>query len=453
MALKALMLRKKLDEKRAALAVLNGLLEKYAVREKELEQSITEAQTEEEQKAVEEAVDAFDAEQKETTEKIAALEREITDMEQELSETEQKQRSAPVPSEDRKDVLMNREAFYGMDVQERTAFFADDGVKALLNNVRAAIKEKRAVNGADLTIPEIMLDLVRENISKYSKLYKHVHVVHVPGKARQNIMGSIPEAVWTEACATLNELDLSFYNVEVDGYKVGGYFAVCNATLEDSDVGLASILIDAIGQAIGYALDKAFVYGKGVKMPLGIVTRLAQTSKPGDYSETARPWKDLHETNMISIESAGGVDLYQKLVLAAGAADSDYSTGEMFWVMNSKTYNSLVAMSLSFNAAGAVVAAQTKTMPILGGAIEKLNFIPDGDIIGGYGNQYLAAERAGTSIAQSEHVRFIEDQTVFRGTARYDGMPVIPESFVAISINGEAPTVDMDFAPDTANDD
>ena len=90
-------------------------------------------------------------------------------------------------------------------------------------------------------------------------------------------------------------------------------------------------------------------------------------------------------------------------------------------------------------------------MPITGGAIEILPFIPDGDVIGGYGQRYLLAERAGTSLARSEHVRFIEDETVFKGTARYDGVPVIPEAFVAFNINGVAPTTSVEFAEDRAN--
>ena len=52
-------------------------------------------------------------------------------------------------------------------------------------------------------------------------------------------------------CANLNELDLSFYEAEVDGYKVGGFIPVCNANLEDSDLNLAAEIISAIGQAIG----------------------------------------------------------------------------------------------------------------------------------------------------------------------------------------------------------
>ena len=54
-------------------------------------------------------------------------------------------------------------------------------------------------------------------------------------------------------------------------------------------------------------------------------------------------------------------------------------------------------------------------------------------------------------LAQSTEYRFVEDQTVFKGTARYDGMPVIAEAFVAIGINGATPSATMSFAPDTAN--
>lgn len=54
-------------------------------------------------------------------------------------------------------------------------------------------------------------------------------------------------------------------------------------------------------------------------------------------------------------------------------------------------------------------------------------------------------------MAQSEHVRFIDDQTVFKATARYDGRPVFGEAFVAIGI-GAAPVMTATFAPDKANE-
>ena len=254
-------------------------------------------------------------------------------------------------------------------------------------------------------------------------------------------------------CANLNELDLSFYEAEVDGYKVGGFIPVCNANLEDSELDLAAEIISAIGQAIGLALDKAILYGTGTKMPQGIVNRLAQTSQPGNYPAKARPWVDLHTSNVKAISGdLTGTAFYKQLILDTGNAKGKYSRGEKVWVMNETTYTAIKAEMFSINAAGAVVSGIEGTLPVIGGIVEVLNFIPDNVIIGGYFDNYLLAERAGTRLGQSEHYRFLADQTVFKGTARYDGMPVIAEAFVAIGIKGTSVSADaVSFAEDTAN--
>ncbi len=456
--LKALMLRKKINDKKQELEALRQTETALKTRESELETDIQAAKTEEEKAAVESAVDDFEKEKSKNEKSISDLEAEITGMESELEEVEKKQETPPpaepTGGEERKEpiTMTARTKFFGMNRQERDAFFAREEVKTFLERVRTMGKEKRAVSGADLLIPTIVLDLIKENILNYSKLYQHVNVKGVPGKARQNVMGAIPEAVWTEMCASLNELDLSFTAVEVDGYKVGGYIAICNAVLEDSDIALASEIISAIGQAIGYALDKAILYGTGTKMPLGIVTRLCQTAQPSNYPTNARKWENLSASNVLAITGKTDAALLKELVIASGNAKGDYSHGELFWAMNEKTFTKLVANALTINAAGAIVTGQSGTMPVIGGTIEKLSFIPDDVIIGGYGDLYLLAERAGTTIAQSEHVRFLEDQTVFKGTARYDGMPVIAEGFVAIGISGVKPTAGaVTFTEDAAN--
>ena len=92
-------------------------------------------------------------------------------------------------------------------------------------------------------------------------------------------------------------------------------------------------------------------------------------------------------------------------------------------------------------------------MPVTGGDIVVLSddIIADGNIVGGFGDLYLLAERAQAEFNRSDEYRFIEDQVTFKGTARYDGMPIIPEGFVAIGI-GAAPQTSAVFAGDTAND-
>lgn len=467
MALKALMLRKKLNDAQKALEAARAKTEAFATREAELEQAISEASTEEEQQAVEAAVTEFEAEKAENENEIKTLSERVSALEKELSETEEKQNTPP-PADGQPEargkelpVMANlaitstraKKMFGNMSIEQRTAMFEREDVKQFMEQVRTCIKEKRALSNVGVLIPEVYLGLIRENIIEYSKLYKHVYVRPLRGEGRMTVMGTIPEAVWTEMCANLNELDLSFYEAEVDGYKVGGWVPVCNANLEDSEIDLAAEIITALGQAIGLALDKAILYGTGTKMPLGVVTRLAQTSAPDNAPATARPWVDLHTSNIKTISnSLTGVNLYKQLVLDSGAAKGKYSRGEKVWVMNETTYTALKAEMLSINAAGAVVTGVESSLPVVGGIVEVLNFLPDNVIIGGYFDLYLLAERAGTRIGQSEHYRFLADQTIFKGTARYDGLPVIAEAFVAIGIAGTTPAAsDVTFAQDTAN--
>ena len=128
-----------------------------------------------------------------------------------------------------------------------------------------------------------------------------------------------------------------------------------------------------------------------------------------------------------------------------------YASGEKTWAMNETTKTKLLAEAMTINAAGAIVTGIGNQMPVIGGTIEVLDFIPDNVIIAGYFELYLLAERAGQKFAQSEHVRFLQDQTVMKGTARYDGGPVIAEAFMAIGIGGTTPNATMTFASDTAN--
>lgn len=120
--------------------------------------------------------------------------------------------------------------------------------------------------------------------------------------------------------------------------------------------------------------------------------------------------------------------------------------------MNKKTHMKLMVQSMDKNLNAAIVAGISTEMPVTGGEIIELPFIPDDNIAFGYLDMYLLAERAGTSIGQSEHVRFIEEQTIFKGSARYDGLPVIAESFGIMSITADAPATQVNFAADKANE-
>lgn len=463
MALKAIMLRRSIDIKKAELESLRSKDADFKKREIELETAINEAKTQEEQETVSAEVDTYDAEKKAHDAQKKALEDEIQTKEQELSELEKNQEpELPSPETQQEaakrsetHTMQTRAKFFGMNIHERDAFFSNQEVKDFLQRARdmGSRTEQRSIENAELGIPTVVLELIRQNVGDYSKLIRYVSLKSVSGKSRQNVMGGIPEAVWTEACASLNEIDFSFAQCEVDGYKVGGIICICKSTLEDSDFNLATEIISALGTAIGIALDKAILYGTGKKMPTGIVKRLAETQKPESYPVTARPWKDLHTSNVVNLGDKHGLELFKAIVLAAGNAKGKYSRSGKFWAMNDTTNTKLKVEAMNTNSAGLLTTAVNGKMPVDGGDIIILSdeVIPDNNIVGGYGDLYLLAERSGSQFERSDEYRFAEDQVVFKGTSRYDGKPVIPEGFVAMAINAD-PQSSATFAGDKAND-
>lgn len=466
MALRALMLNKQLEGKRKELEELRAKDADFETREAELTAAIDEANTDEEKAAVEEMVEAFDTDKAAHEEAKTTLEGEIRDMEGELDEIvkEPAQRKTETRKEVRKMPLdinirslpMTRRAFDALPVEQRNSIVAQEDTKAFLSQLRSMRGQSRAITGAELTIPVVFLELISENMFRYSKLLNRVRVRYVNGQARQTIAGTVPEAVWTEMCGAINELNFVFNQITLDGYKVAGYVPVCNSLLDDNDINLSSWIVEMLSESIGLAMDKAILYGKGgaSKMPLGIVTRLAQTTQPSDYPANAPAWVDLHTSNVVQIGGEGvtGAEFWAELMAATGNTYTRYSRGEMFWAMNSKTYATLRSKVITFTATGDIAANVFGVLPIITGKVDILEFMPDGDIVGGYGDLYLLAVRSGMMIESSYEVQFLQDNTVFRAKQRADGQPIIPGAFVAININNSAVTTTMDFAADNAND-
>lgn len=469
--LKALMLRRSIDAKKAELAALEEKDAEFVTREAALEAAINEVEpgNQEQEAAVTAEIEKFENERTAHQGQKQALTEEVQHMENELEELE---RSAPKPQKNgpehgekvRGDMHMeniniralprNQRAFDALSGERRAAILAQEDTKTFLSQLRSMKGQSRAVTGGELTIPVVFLDLIAQNMYRYSKLLNRVRIRNVSGEARQTIAGTVPEAVWTEMCAAINELTFAFNQITLDGYKVAGFVPVCNSLLEDNDVNLSSWIVEMLSESIGLAMDKAILYGKGTGMPLGIVTRLAQQSAPANYPANAPAWEDLHASNIKQIggDSVTGAAFWAALVEATGNTFTRYSRGEQFWAMNSKTYAKLKSKLITFTATGDIVANIFGVLPIVNGDVDILEFMPDGDIVGGYGDLYLLAMRSGMTIESSREVQFIQDNTVYKAKQRADGQPIIPGAFVAININNVAVTTVMDFAADTAND-
>lgn len=150
MALKALMLRKRISDLRTSLNDLKNV--NFDVREAEIEKSIEEANTDEEKSAVEAAVEAFETEKADNESKKSELEREIGELENELEAIEN---SDPNQKEERKvEKKMNIRS-----TKEYTEAFAKYVKTGKDTEVRALLTEN--VSGGTVPVPEFIEARVR----------------------------------------------------------------------------------------------------------------------------------------------------------------------------------------------------------------------------------------------------------------------------------------------------
>lgn len=421
-------------------------------------------------------VDQLEKDRDETGEAIDKLEKEIEDIDAKLAELDDDtdpndpegtgttgSRSSGGPSNRRAITTPTSNPNYRSrsrcfrNRSDCEAFYQRSEIKDWLNHIRTlGGSGKRSVTGAELTIPTVVLEILRDNLGERSKLISRVRLRNERGHARQTVIGKVPDGVWTEMCGALNELNFVFTELEVDGYKVGGYIAICNATLKDSDLNMGEEIMDMLLRAIGTALDKAIVYGlgPGSKMPVGIMTRLAQDSQPGYWGANQGTWIDLRTSHILKLDlgAKSGTDFFQPLLLALGKAKPNYSsTGKTTWIMNRNTHNDIISRGLAFTSAGTLVAGLGNQMPGESGDIIELEFIPDNEIVGGFMDLFLLVEREGGTVSLSDQVFFLQDKTVYKATARYDGQPIFGEAFVAINYSNVDVTTEISFAPDYAN--
>lgn len=471
--IRARVLAKEIKTKRGELDALEAKDADFRAQEDELLADIDAAQTQEEREAVEAAADEYDkaladhnAAKAQLTESIAALEKELDELEKPMpapakaGAEKHNERMIPMPSvmTDIRKLPINCRAFDTLPEASQKTIMADPETQKFIANVRALRTVNASVTGADLAIPTSILPLLNENRFRYSKLMNRVLVRTVRGEVHQPIGGLAPEAVWEDCCDALNELDFAYSMVALTCHKVGGFVLICNSLLQETDIDLLADLIEMISEALGKAKDKAILYGKGpaYSMPSGIVPRLAEQAKPSNYPANAPAWVDLHESHIIKINgnSLDGAAFWASLRIAAGNTFNLYARGELSWVMNSKTYAYLESKAIVATASGQWVALLGGRLPIVSGQIDVLEFVPDGDIIGGYFQLYLWAQHDSAFIGTDRtglHLR-VKDMTLIFGRERADGMPLIPEAFVAMNIMGNDVTTVMEFPANAAND-
>ena len=411
MALKQLILNKKITERSAKITQLRADETKLKDEEVELEVALDEAETDEDVKVVEESADDLEKKIQENADEIAKLEKEKADLEKELAEIEDEQ---PEVDEDKEKEngeqrkmakqINTRNTNEVMTIRESLKI---EEVRSFYQNLANAMTEKRSLTGAEKVVPTEVIDRIESKLGDYSTLLAEVTVEKIGGTSRAVIAGDIPSAIWFEiGKKALDELDDALEGVEFDGFGLGGYVAVPNIIIENSLINLAGHIEDRLAKSIAKALDNAILNGTGVKQPTGVIKSAVVANK---------------------VDSTGEItDLIAKLA----KVDTDGTGGEVIAVMNRATYYSkIVPKTLAVAANGVLTGSYALPFRVVLSAYADENTIVFGDF-----KQFLLAQRSEIRVESSTEVQFTSDNTVFKGVGFCDGKATKAEAFAVVTI-------------------
>jgi HK97 family phage major capsid protein len=220
-------------------------------------------------------------------------------------------------------------------------------------------------------------------------------------------------AYWTAEAGDKTNATPAFRQIELNLKKLTGLAYVTDELLQDA-VALEQVLMQAFSEEIGFKLDDAIIRGTGAGQPLGVLASACLVTQDAEGGQDADTFVAENAFNM-----------YSRLYAP--------SMGNAVWFINQSVWPQLFRMGLSvglggapiFLPAGSIAGQPYNTLlglPII--AIEQADTIGDlGDVILADMSQYLLADKGGIQSASSIHVRFVNDESVFRFVYRVDGQP------------------------------
>ena len=331
MALKSLMLRKKIEDKKKELEAVRASGD-FETREAEIEKAIEEADTDEEKAAVDEEIDKLEAEKKEAEEKIEGLEREIEALDQELAAIEEGQK------ETRKDGKIEMGEKFARDSMEyRTAFRDYIQTGKLNKEILEFDKRNDAVStSSDLGVllPETIVQEIIKGVGEvHGQLYDRVRKTNLKGGVKY------PIGSFTAAFNRITETTKS------DRQDPGGITGYVSFGYKIGEIRLARTLLQAVlsvpvfEQEFSKAVADAYVKAMDIEIMSGTE---ANNQCVGILTEAAATGSRIPAGNIIEFTAAEAADwtewqkkLFAKIPLAMRAENPEFA-------MTAATYESVI---------------------------------------------------------------------------------------------------------------
>lgn len=221
-------------------------------------------------------------------------------------------------------------------------------------------------------------------------------------------------AYWADEAAEKTASKPKFRKMELNLNKLIGLCYATDELLQDA-AALESVIMQAFSEEFGFKLDDAIINGDGSGKPLGVLNAGCLVSVAKETGQAAA-----------TVETENIVKIWARMWAKSRA--------NAVWFINQDIEPQLFTMTLAVGTGGVPVympanglsdSPYGKLMGRLVIPIEQCATLGTvGDIILADFSQYILADKGSMQAAQSIHVRFVYDESVFRFVYRVDGQPI-----------------------------
>lgn len=213
-------------------------------------------------------------------EKFNAMEREFDALKDEIKNAElSEQRSAKLASFEG---FMNQPAPAKIAKQReiKSSDESSDFARMLLTNDYAEARELRANlnittdNQGGYVVPKTLQARVLEMLKSHNVMRQIASVMQTDSTELIPVEASKAQFAWMDEAAAFSEADLTFNQISIGAFKLGGMIKITDELLNDSAIDISSYITRKMVEAINDAEETAFITGTGVKQPKGVLTVL-----------------------------------------------------------------------------------------------------------------------------------------------------------------------------------
>jgi HK97 family phage major capsid protein len=219
-------------------------------------------------------------------------------------------------------------------------------------------------------------------------------------------------AHWESEASSLSTDDAKLRQVQLHAKKLAFLGQVSTELIEDSE-SFASEFQGALSRAAGFFLDQAFLTGTGAGRPLGILNAACTVEVAKETGQVAA-----------TVEYDNLTKMFARIL--------PESRNRAVWVCSNTLIPELLSLSHAVGTGGSHIPVLSErngefsmlTRPVI--FTEKLPVLGTvGDIMLADISGYAVGMRTHIALMASPHVRFTNDEVVFRLRVRVDGQPVL----------------------------